>query len=281
MNTNTGPYRVVDLPPARRMMINMLDLSEPRHSMYGLLEVDVTIARQFIAEHKARTDETLSFTGFLTFCLARAVDEDKAVQACLKGRNQLVLFGDVDVGLMIERKIGEKRALMGHVIRRANHKTYLEIHQEIRSVQSTPVSSSRGLPTWFRSAMLLPWPLSSWFSALIGVVMRRDPTIAVSLGGTVGITAVGMFGEGHSGWGIFPVTQVLGLVVGSIAWKPAVVEGRIEPREILNLTVLFDHDVIDGAPAARFTHRLIELIESGYGLCEQDIHAEYTTSAEG
>ena len=42
----------------------------------------------------------------------------------------------------------------------------------------------------------------------------------------------------------------LGLVVGSTAWKPAVVEGRIEPREILNLTVLFDHDVIDGAPAS-------------------------------
>jgi hypothetical protein len=44
------------------------------------------------------------------------------------------------------------------------------------------------------------------------------------------------------------------------------VDGRIEPREILNLTVGFDHDVIDGAPAARFARRLVELIESGYGL---------------
>jgi pyruvate/2-oxoglutarate dehydrogenase complex dihydrolipoamide acyltransferase (E2) component len=57
-------------------------------------------------------------------------------------------------------------------------------------------------------------------------------------------------------------------VVGSIAWKPAVVEDRIEPRQILNLTLTFDHDVIDGAPAARFTRRLVELIESGYGLDE-------------
>ncbi len=39
-------------------------------------------------------------------------------------------------------------------------------------------------------------------------------------------------------------------------------------REILNLTVLFDHDVVDGAPATRFTHRLVELIESGFGLDE-------------
>jgi pyruvate/2-oxoglutarate dehydrogenase complex dihydrolipoamide acyltransferase (E2) component len=268
MSDQVGPYRVVDLTPGRRVMINMLNLSGPKHSMYGLLEVDVTVARQFIAEHKARTGETLSFTGFLTLCLARAVDEDKAVQAYLKGRKQLVLFDDVDVGLMIERKIGEKRGLMGHVIRGANHKTYLEIHQEIRSVQSEPVPPSRGMPTWFQSAMLLPWPLSKLVRALLDMAMRRDPTIATSMGGTVGITAVGMFGEGHSGWGIFPVTQVLGLVVGSIAWKPAVVDGRVEPREILHLTVLFDHDVIDGAPATRFTRRLMELIESGYGLDE-------------
>ncbi|NJO84205.1 MAG: 2-oxo acid dehydrogenase subunit E2 [Blastochloris sp.] len=43
---------------------------------------------------------------------------------------------------------------------------------------------------------------------------------------------------------------------------------RIEPREILNLTVVFDHDVVDGAPATRFVRQLVELIESGYGLGE-------------
>jgi pyruvate/2-oxoglutarate dehydrogenase complex dihydrolipoamide acyltransferase (E2) component len=97
---------------------------------------------------------------------------------------------------------------------------------------------------------------------------RRDPTILASRGGTVGITAVGMFGGGHGGWGLTALPYSLGLVVGSTAWKPAVVEGRIEPREILHLTVAFDHDVSDGAPAARFTRRLVELIERGYGMGE-------------
>jgi hypothetical protein len=50
-----------------------------------------------------------------------------------------------------------------------------------------------------------------------------------------------------------------------LAWKPAVVQGRVEPREIVHLTVVFDHDVLDGAPAARFTRRLVELIASGSG----------------
>jgi pyruvate/2-oxoglutarate dehydrogenase complex dihydrolipoamide acyltransferase (E2) component len=268
MSERIGPYHVVNLTPARRVWLNMLDLSGPKHYMYGLLEVDVTVARQFIAEHKAHTGETLSFTGFLVFCLARAADEDKVVQAYLKGRKQFVMFDDVGVSLMVEHTAGEKGALMGHVIRGANHKTYREIHQEIRSVQSEPLPPNRGIPTWFRSAMLLPWPLSKLFIVLLGMATRRDPTIVVSMAGTVGVTAVGMFGAGHGGWGLTPMPYSLSLVVGSTAWKPAVVEGRIEPREILHLTVMFDHDVIDGAPAARFTRRLVELIESGYGLGE-------------
>jgi len=270
MSEKIGPYHVVDLTPGRRVWQHALDLSWTPHAIYGLLEVDVTVVRRFIVEHKRRTGETFSFTGYLTFCLARAVDEDKAVQAYLKGRKQLVLFDDVDVGMMVEHKAGEKRALMGHVIRSANRKTYREIHQEIRTVQSTPVPPGRGMPTWYRSAMLLPWPLSRLFKALLGMAVRRDPTILVSMSGTVDITSIGMFGEGHSGWGLTPTGTSLGLVVGGTTWKPAVVEGRIEPREILNLTVVFDHNVIDGAPATRFVRRLVELIESGYGLDESD-----------
>ncbi len=153
MNKKSRPYHVVDLTPGRRVWLNTLDLSWTPHAIYGLLEVDVTVARQFIAEHKAHTGESLSFTGYPTFCLARAVDEDKAVQAYLKSRKQIVIFDDVDVALMIEGQIGEKRALLG-------------------------------------------------------MVVRRDPTILVSMAGTVAITSVGMFGGGHSGWGLTPTGKL-------------------------------------------------------------------------
>jgi hypothetical protein len=116
--------------------------------------------------------------------------------------------------------------------------------------------------------MLLSWPLSRLVNILMSIVTRRDPRIRVAASGTVAVTAVGMFGKGHSGWGIATTPVSLSLVVGSMAWKPAVIEGRVEPREILNLTVLFDHDIVDGAPATRFVKRLVELIESGYGLDE-------------
>jgi pyruvate/2-oxoglutarate dehydrogenase complex dihydrolipoamide acyltransferase (E2) component len=270
MNAKTSPYHVVDLPPGRRLMINMLDLPGPTHFMYGLLEVDVTVAKQLIDEHKAATGEVLSFTGYLAYCLSRAVEENKEVQAYLKGRKQLVLFDGVDVGMMVEHMDGEKRALMGHVINGANRKSYWEIHEEIRRVQSEPAPTGRGMPTWFHSILLLPRPLYKLVTALIGMITRRDPTISVAVSGTVFITGVGMFGKGHSGWGITTTPHSLSLVVGSMALKPAVIEGRIEPREILNLTVVLDHDVIDGAPATRFVRRLVELIESGNGLNEKD-----------
>ena len=58
------------------------------------------------------------------------------------------------------------------------------------------------------------------------------------------------------------------------AEKPVVVDGKIEIREMLSVTVSFDHDIVDGAPAARFTSQLKSLIESGYGLVEQEVATE-------
>lgn len=266
MNMNIGACQVVDLTPSRRIWLNTLDLPDVKHNIYGLLEVDVTLARQLITDYQTRTGETISFTGFLVLCLARALDEDKTIQAYLKGRKQMVVFEDVDVGVMVENQVGEKKGLIGIVLRRANHKSLLELHQEIRSAQTRPAPANRGMPGWFRSAMLLPWPFSRLFMALLRWIVQHNPAMIVSMSGTVGVSSVGMFGKGHSGWGIYSTAHSLDLVVGSTSWKPAVVNECIEPRQILNLTLAFDHYVVDGAPAARFTHRLVELIESGYGL---------------
>lgn len=281
MNTHTGPYHVVDLPADRRFMANLLNLTwANKHSMYGLLEVDVTLAKQFIEDAKARTGEQLSFTGYLVLCLARAVEENKAVQARPQGGRRLVIFDDVDVGIMVERKLGGQRVLEGEVIRGANHKTYRDIHRQIRAAQASPPSGRSRAAAWVQSALLLPWPLSRLVGAVLRAVLSHNPTLTASIAGTVGISSVGMFGEGQGGWGIAPTMHPLDLIVGSTAWKPAVVDGRIEPREILNLTVVFDHDVIDGAPAARFTRRLIELIESGYGLPLDEGQPRVTAGAE-
>jgi pyruvate/2-oxoglutarate dehydrogenase complex dihydrolipoamide acyltransferase (E2) component len=66
-------------------------------------------------------------------------------------------------------------------------------------------------------------------------------------------------------WGVPIPTYTLSITVGGIAEKPGVVDGRIESREYLGVTKSFDHDIVDGGPAMRFTQRLKELIETSYG----------------
>jgi pyruvate/2-oxoglutarate dehydrogenase complex dihydrolipoamide acyltransferase (E2) component len=96
-------------------------------------------------------------------------------------------------------------------------------------------------------------------------VALGDPERRKRMTGTTFVSAVGMFGRGTA-WGL-PQGQnyTLGLTVGWIARKPGyartVDRDRIEPRELLCLTLSIDHDVVEGAVAARFAARLSELLE--------------------
>jgi pyruvate/2-oxoglutarate dehydrogenase complex dihydrolipoamide acyltransferase (E2) component len=76
-----------------------------------------------------------------------------------------------------------------------------------------------------------------------------------------------MFGK-RAGWGMTIPFLTINVVVGGISQKPVLVEGTLENREFLCLTVSFDHEIVDGAPAARFTNRFVERIESGFGLVD-------------
>ena len=182
------------------------------------------------------------------------------MQAYPRGRKHLVIFDDVGIIMPVERELGGNHAAIRYIVRRANHKSYLEIHREIRAFQTHPAGqgdargvSGHDVNTLAAAAAIHP---------LIRAISRRDPHGLVTAAETVGVTALGMAGRG-GGWGLPPAGQSVLLIVGGIARKPAVIEERVEPRYLLNLTVVFDHDVVDGAPAARFVKRLVELIESG------------------
>jgi len=54
----------------------------------------------------------------------------------------------------------------------------------------------------------------------------------------------------------------LEVVVGGLARQPRVIGDHVEIRDVLDLTLAIDHNVIDGAPATRFGAELRELIES-------------------
>ena len=68
------------------------------------------------------------------------------------------------------------------------------------------------------------------------------------------------------GWGIPIARPTLMITVGGIATKPRYIDAQLQPREMLDLTISTDHEVVDGAPAARFARRLAELVEQADGL---------------
>src|SRR5438034_11823651 len=134
MKQHKADYKVVPLQGRRTMAFAMRSVQN-KPIIHGLLEVDVTRARAFLREHKAKTGESLSFTAFLATCLGKAVDENKAVQACRKGRKYLILFDDVDVMIQIERDMAGQKQAIPYTIRAANRKTFREIHHEIKAAQ--------------------------------------------------------------------------------------------------------------------------------------------------
>jgi pyruvate/2-oxoglutarate dehydrogenase complex dihydrolipoamide acyltransferase (E2) component len=276
MKQQHSDYQVVSYPKMRRLEAIAYHSVGRASRMHGLIEVDVTKARARLRDHQAKTGESLSFTAFLIACLAQAVDEYKAVQALRLGRKHLILFEEVDVYTPVERDVAGDAQIIPTIIRAANRKTVCQIHQEIRAAQVQDVAKAwEGfkIPHW-SWVLLLPA-----FRAMARIT-ERSPRVRKKYRGTVALTTVGMFMKG-AGWGIPLPDHALWMTVGGIGEKPGVVDGHIAIREYLSLTISFDHDIVDGAPAARFTQRLKELIESGYGLDDSMDVASESARVEG
>jgi pyruvate dehydrogenase E2 component (dihydrolipoamide acetyltransferase) len=82
-------------------------------------------------------------------------------------------------------------------------------------------------------------------------------------GGTFTLTNLGMYGvDAFTPVINLPEAAILG--VGRIAEKAVVRDGQIVARHMWTLSLVFDHRLVDGAPAARFLQYVKELIEEPY-----------------
>jgi len=80
------------------------------------------------------------------------------------------------------------------------------------------------------------------------------------MGGTFTITNLGGYDvDGFTPVINLPEAAILGM--GRIAPRAVVVDGQIMARSMLTLSLVFDHRLVDGAPAAQFLKYLKELIE--------------------
>ena len=79
-------------------------------------------------------------------------------------------------------------------------------------------------------------------------------------GSTFTITNVGAIG-GLFATPIVNLPEVAILGLHKITKRPVVRDGRIEIRDIAYLSLTFDHRVLDGAYAAKFTSRIVETLQ--------------------
>jgi pyruvate dehydrogenase E2 component (dihydrolipoamide acetyltransferase) len=84
-------------------------------------------------------------------------------------------------------------------------------------------------------------------------------------GGTFTITNLGLF-EIDAFTPIINPPQAAILGVGRIVGKPVAHGEQVVVRQMMALSLSFDHRVVDGAPAARFLQRVKALIERPFAL---------------
>lgn len=221
--------------------------------MHGLIDVDITVALRRLRAW----DPPLSVAAYVVTCVARAAAMHPEVHVYRTWSGRLVLTSDVDVAILVERQTPSGPVPVGHVIRGADARSVEDVSIEIRSVQAAP---SRDISD-HRFDQLSAITRIPGVASLFFRLARRSVRLH-GMSGTVTVSSLGALGGG-GGFGIgVPTVLSLNVTVGGMSERPRVVDDEIRRRDVLDLTISVDHNVVDGAPAARFVASLRELMES-------------------
>ncbi len=248
---------VVPFPRSRRLIVDIGRATRARRSIHGFIEADVTDVRRLLRE-RSTDSRQMSLTAYIAHCVGHAVAADRQVHAVRDLRGRLVLYDDVDINVSVEVQLEGRSFPMNHIIRAADKRSVADVSEELHRIKRDPAQSPTlrlaGAARWF---LFLPSALRVRAFRLLYRLPDRQKTLA----GTVGLTAVGMFASG-GGWGTAFQVHPIDIVVGGISVRPGYTDTGVSAREYLHLTLSFDHDVVDGAPAARFAARLREFVEA-------------------
>jgi pyruvate dehydrogenase E2 component (dihydrolipoamide acetyltransferase) len=191
-------------------------------------EADATNLISARQQAMAETGAKVSYDALLVALVARALYEHPHVNVRLTERG-IEHLSQVNVGVAVDTE----RGLVVPVVRNAAVKSLPQIQQTLGELVER---------------------------ALAGRSLPDDLT-----GGTFTITNLGMFEiDAFSPIINPPESAILG--VGRIVAKPVAVERQVVVRDMVTLSLSFDHRLVDGAPAARFLQRLKKLVERPFAL---------------
>lgn len=197
-----------------------------------LMEVDATELVALRERLKAKVAEEWGFApaynDLLAKIVATALVKFPYMNARLASDGEAIeLLGRVNIGQAVDTE----RGLLVPVIRDANLKNLRQLGAEFRA-QADRARKGRSL-------------------------------LEELSGGTFTITNLGMY-EVDAFTPVINLPEVAILGVGRIAAKVVPYRGEVAVRSRLTLSLVFDHRLVDGAPAARFLQYLKQVIEEPY-----------------
>jgi pyruvate dehydrogenase E2 component (dihydrolipoamide acetyltransferase) len=211
---------------AKRMLENKLSIPE----VTQFDEADITALNELRKKHAAAYEQKgarLTLTSFVVKAVVNTLKKFPIFNASLdESSNEIVFKEYFHIGLAVDTEQG----LLVPVIRDADKKDLLQISKDIADLAEK--------------------------------ARTRKLSLDAMKGGTFTISNQGGIGGGHFTPIINkPEVAILGLGRGIL--KPVVTkEKKIEPRLMMPIAISYDHRVIDGGEAARFTVELVQAFEN-------------------
>jgi len=258
----TNPYFFRRIPQSRIATFDIFSVGLLKHHISAMLEFDVTESRKKLRDLR-KNGINVSFNAWIIKAISSVLQKHPEASAYLYNKKKLIIFNDINVSIIVEKKNDDNKVPIPFVIERANEKSALEITQEIENAKNQELSDhdiviNRQSTRYERLYYCLPGFIRRKFWK----ILLRNSKSAYKRMGNVVITSVGMIGK-INGWFIHKSVHPISFGVGSVLKKPIVVDNEVKIREILNMTILIDHDVIDGAPMVRFLNDLTKYFEAG------------------
>ena len=217
------PFRGVRRTIAERMKDAHLTVPPVTH----VEECDVTQldATRKLANERNPDGQRLTYLPFIVKAVVAALKDHPALNASLNEEAQEIVFhGDYNIGVAVDTPAG----LVVPVVKHADQKRLRDIAADIDRLAA---------------------------AARNGTISSEDLR-----GGTFTVTSPGPFG-GLMATPIVmhPQSGILG--VHRATDRAVVRDGQIVVRKMMNLSITFDHRILDGMTAAKFALEVVELLE--------------------
>lgn len=225
-----GPIRREKVPQIRKTIARQMTrawLSVPRVTHVDTADItDLERNRKSYNATLAEGEAKLTTTALMIKVLGAALRRYPAMNASYDTNTDEIIYKDyVHIGVAVDTP----RGLVVPVLRDADKKSLQDVAQELTQIGE----NARNVKFEIKDL--------------------RGATFSITNYGAVG----GILGTPMVN---FPECGILGM--GRAKWQPAVIDGEIKPRFQITLSLSFDHRIVDGADAARFTTDVIRALEN-------------------